>query len=62
LRWQGPLNASYRVQWTPGLVPPVWNTFTNVVTSPNTQYLFVDDGTQTGGLGVTRFYRLVLLP
>ncbi len=58
LRWSGPVSASYQVQWTPTLAPPGWNTFTNVVTSPTGQFLFVDDGSQTAGLDVTRYYRL----
>jgi hypothetical protein len=58
LRWDGPTYASYRVEWTPTLVPPAWNTFTNVVTSTTGQFLFVDDGTQTAGLNATRYYRL----
>ncbi|MEK7780372.1 MAG: S8 family serine peptidase [Verrucomicrobiota bacterium] len=62
LRWNGPITASYRVDWTPTLVPASWNSFTNVITSPTGLFQFVDDGTQTGGLGVTRYYRLILLP
>jgi hypothetical protein len=58
LRWDGPIYASYRVEWTPMLVPPSWNTFPNVATSTTGQFLFVDDGTQTGGFNATRFYRL----
>jgi subtilisin-like proprotein convertase family protein len=58
LRWSGPTYASYRVQWTPTLIPPTWNTFTNVVTSATGQFIFVDDGTQTGGLNSPRYYRL----
>jgi hypothetical protein len=58
LRWTGPTYASYQVQWTPTLIPPTWNTFTNVATSTTGQFLFVDDGTQTGGFQATRYYRL----
>ena len=58
LHWSGPTYASYHVQWTPTLAPPAWNTFTNVVTSTTGDFVFVDDGTQTGGLNATRFYRL----
>ncbi|MBI3848777.1 MAG: hypothetical protein HY298_04755, partial [Verrucomicrobia bacterium] len=49
-------------QWTPSLAPTTWNTFTNIVTSATGNFTFVDDGSQTGGLGATRFYRLLLYP
>lgn len=62
IQWNGPATARYNVQWSPQLVPPLWNNFTNVITSPTGLFQFVDDGTQTGGLGATRFYRLFLLP
>jgi subtilisin-like proprotein convertase family protein len=62
LQWSGPINARYQVQWTPSLSAAVWNTFTNVVTSTSGSFSFLDDGSQTGGLGGTRFYRVVPLP
>jgi hypothetical protein len=69
LTWFAPSNDLFQVQWTTGLVPASWATFTNIVsyntsafTSPtNTQFNFFDDGSQTGGFGPTRFYRLILL-
>jgi hypothetical protein len=69
LTWFAPSNDLFLVQWTPGLAPTGWRTFTNVVsyntsvfTSPtNTQFNFFDDGSQTGGFGPTRFYQLILL-
>jgi hypothetical protein len=71
LTWFAPSNDLFQVQWTTTLVPPNWQTFTNppsvgyntnFFTSPtNTQFNFFDDGTQTGGFGPTRFYRLILL-
>jgi len=33
-----------------------------VVTSTNENYLFIDDGSETGGLGPMRFYRLIQAP
>ncbi len=62
LGWNGPLTATYNVQWTPTLVPPAWTSFTNIVTSATGQFQFLDDGSQTGGLGSPRYYRLLLLP
>jgi hypothetical protein len=69
LTWFAPSNDLFQVQWTPGLAPASWSTFTNIVsynpgvfTSPtNTQFNFFDDGSQTGGFGPARFYRLLLL-
>ena len=61
MQWSGPTNAQFQVQWQPALTLG-WNTFSNTITSPAGQFSFLDNGTQTGGLGATRFYRLVQLP
>ena len=61
MQWSGPTNAQFQVQWKPALTLG-WNTFSNTITSPAGQFSFLDNGTQTGGLGATRFYRLVQLP
>jgi hypothetical protein len=69
LTWFAPSNDLFQVQWTGKLVPPTWASFTNVVgyntntfTSPaRTEFHFFDDGSQTGGFGTTRFYRLNLI-
>jgi hypothetical protein len=64
LRWNGPITAQYKVQWTPTLVPSIWTAVTNppAVTSATGLFQFLDDGSQTGGLGGPRYYRLLLLP
>jgi hypothetical protein len=62
LQWTGPISSRFQVQWSSTISPAIWNTFTGVVTSPNGQFSFLDDGSQTGGLGGPRFYRLVQLP
>ncbi len=69
LTWFAPSNDLFQVQWTASLAPASWSAFTNIVsynagafTSPtNTQFNFFDDGSQTGGFGPQRFYRLTLL-
>jgi hypothetical protein len=67
LTWFAPTGDTFRVEWTPTLVPTNWSTFSNIVSydvfiSPtNSQFNFFDNGTQTGGFGPTRFYRLILL-
>ncbi len=71
LTWFAPSNDLFQVQWTTSLAPASWQAFsnppvvsynTNVPVGPtNAQFNFFDDGTQTGGFGPTRFYRLLLL-
>jgi hypothetical protein len=70
LTWFAPSNDLFQVEWSPSL-PPVWTTFplppaigfnTNFPASAtNAQFNFFDDGSQTGGFGTNRFYRLILL-
>jgi subtilisin-like proprotein convertase family protein len=68
LTWFAPTNDLFRVQWTGSLMPTImWNTFSNIVaytgppTPTNGLFTFFDDGSQTGGFGPMRFYRLILL-
>ena len=62
LLWNGPVTAKYQPQWATNL-PPFWNSFTNIITSATGQFSFLDDGSQTGGgLGKTRFYRVMVVP
>ncbi|MGC3959627.1 MAG: proprotein convertase P-domain-containing protein [Verrucomicrobiota bacterium] len=62
ITWSGPPGQQYRVEWSPTLVPTNWQPFAGTVTSITGIYGYLDDGSQTGGFGVTRYYRLVLLP
>ncbi|MEI9863686.1 MAG: cadherin repeat domain-containing protein [Limisphaerales bacterium] len=69
LTWFAPSNALFQVQWTTSLFPATWMTFTNpplVSYNPafpasltSATFNFFDDGSQTGGFGATRFYRLI---
>ncbi len=61
LGWQAQPGTRFQVEWTGNLSAPAWGRFTNVVTSATGNFEFTDDGSQTGGLGPTRFYRLVVL-
>jgi hypothetical protein len=61
IEWSGPTIAQYQVQWK-SVLAQNWSTFTNTISSATDQFSFLDNGSQTGGLGVTRFYRLVQLP
>jgi len=61
--WSGPPGQQYRVEWSPTLTPVIpWTQFAETITSTTGIYGYLDDGSQAGGLGGTRFYRLVLLP
>jgi subtilisin-like proprotein convertase family protein len=62
LQWSAPTNLLFQVQWSPALVPANWNSIPGRVTSSTGTFLFSDDGSHTGGLGVQRFYRLLQLP
>jgi hypothetical protein len=59
LTWSAPRWQRFQVQYTDSLVE-AWKTIPGVITSPNGQFVFGDDGTLTGSLTRTRFYRLIL--
>ncbi|MGD1089501.1 MAG: proprotein convertase P-domain-containing protein, partial [Verrucomicrobiota bacterium] len=65
LEWYAPTNDIFQVQWT-GSLPPVWHTFTNIITytgpftPTNGLFTFFDNGSQAP-LGPLRFYRVILL-
>jgi hypothetical protein len=67
ITWFAPTNDQFHLQWTPALVPPGWAnfngviSFTSFITPTNSKFQYFDDGSQTGGFGPTRFYRLLLL-
>jgi subtilisin-like proprotein convertase family protein len=62
LQWGASTNSQFQVQWSPTLAPSAWTTLPGVITSATGQFSFLDDGSQTGGLDVVRFYRLLQLP
>jgi subtilisin family serine protease/subtilisin-like proprotein convertase family protein len=62
MRWLATPATQFQVQWTPTLAPPAWNTIPGNIYSPTGYFLFLDDGSQTGGLDTTRFYRLLRVP
>jgi hypothetical protein len=61
ITWTGGLGARYQVQWTTNLAPPSWTSFTNIITSTNTQFWFLDDGSHTGPAAY-RFYQPYQIP
>jgi hypothetical protein len=68
LSWYAPTNDQFLVQWDADLLTTNWHTFTNIVvytgpaTPTNGLFTFFDDGTQSGGFGAMRFYRLLVTP
>jgi subtilisin-like proprotein convertase family protein len=62
IQWSASPSNQFRVHWENSLVPASWNAFSTIVTSANGNFSFTDDGSQTGGLGGQRFYRLQQLP
>jgi hypothetical protein len=62
LNWTGQPAAKYKVQWSPSITPAAWTSFTNTITSASGNFTFTDDGSQSGGLGPMRFYRLQQIP
>jgi hypothetical protein len=61
LCWTGPPDQVYGVYYADQLWPPDWKPYPDVITSTNTLYKFIDDGSKTGGLNLNRFYRVILL-
>lgn len=60
LAWSAPAADRFQVQSSTNLNQ--WLTLTNIVTSTTGQFNFLDTGSQSGGLGLLRFYRLLLVP
>lgn len=55
--WSAPTNVSFRVDYST-VLPPIWSTFTNNITSGDGNFSFTDDGSQSGGLNGTKLYRV----
>jgi hypothetical protein len=55
--WTAPTNITYQVDYSTNLLSG-WATFTNLITSSNGTFNFADTGTNSGGFGNTKFYRL----
>lgn len=62
LQWSAPTNLIFNVQWSASVASAHWQSIPGTVTSTNGSFLFLDDGSRTGGLGKLRFYRLAQLP
>jgi hypothetical protein len=62
MHWLASPELQFQIQWTPTLAPPAWNTIPGNISSLTGDFRFLDDGSQTGGLDTTRFYRLLRVP
>jgi hypothetical protein len=62
LTWTAPPNQRFQVEYSFTMPATNWTSFTNVVTSATSNYSFIDDGSQTGGLTPGRYYRVRQLP
>ena len=70
LTWFAPAAELFQVEWRTNLISGPWTLFTNIIsfnptafTSPgNTQFNFLDDGTQSGPFSIPHYYQLILLP
>lgn len=67
VQWGAPANDQFHLQWSPALAPANWVNFNGVISvtsvtgGTNGAFQYFDDGSQTGGFGTTRFYRLLWL-
>jgi Domain of unknown function (DUF4185) len=55
--WGAPTNITYQVDYSTNLTSG-WTTFTNLISSTNGTFNFTDEGTNSGGFGSTKYYRL----
>jgi hypothetical protein len=55
--WTGPTNIIYQVDYSTNL-PAGWTTLTNLISSTSGTFSFTDNGTNSGGFGTNKFYRL----
>jgi|GEM_PF-659959 len=55
--WLAPTNEIYQVDYSTNLLAG-WNTLTNFIASSNGTFNFTDTGTNSGGFGTNKFYRV----
>ncbi len=58
--WPSQLGISYRVQWKNSLLDPTWQSIVPDVSGTGAIMNWLDDGGQTGGLSLQRFYRVTV--
>jgi hypothetical protein len=60
ISWPSAAAITYRVQWKNALTDPAWNSVTRDFTETGSLMNWTDDGSQTAGLPLQRFYRVVI--
>ena len=60
LTWDSRPSVSYRVEWKDALIGATWQSISPDFSGTGSTMTWLDNGSQTGGLSETRFYRLVL--
>ena len=58
--WPSQLGIPYQVQWKNSLTDPMWQSITPDFTGNGATLDWLDDGSQTGGLALRRFYRVAV--
>ena len=58
-QWTGIAGEQFQIRWTTNLAIPNWQTFSSTITSPSSNFSFVDTNTP---LLQMKFYQLILLP
>jgi hypothetical protein len=59
LQWNAGPSEAFQVRWTTNLAPAVWTTLPNLITSPTTNFGFMDTNSL---LQLMKFYQLILWP
>jgi len=59
LIWGAPTNYIFGVYYTDTIAPPIWRPYPDYITSTTGTFIFIDNGSRTGGLNPLRFYRIV---
>jgi hypothetical protein len=59
LEWDSGTSERYRVEFTDTLAPAQWQTITNVISSDNGHFEYLDTSAQTNAAAGQRFYRLL---
>jgi hypothetical protein len=60
-QWAAPSTQRFQVQYATNLPPP-WITLTNIVSSTNGNFIFLDGGFPSNNPPAVRYYRLLLVP
>lgn len=58
--WPSQTGVTYRVQWKNALTDPTWQSIVPDIAGTGSTINWIDNGSQTGGLPATRFYRVGL--